>query len=167
MRYTTSVQITAFHYRHIYAVKIEFMAIIDDQRHQKIKSIIMQQPDAVASVTLHLWECLSHELSSIIGEGGFQSLFARSVHLTRASFPWIDVGPSSTPIVSRFVNLKTCLEERDFGLACTASIALLNIFIDILIVLIGELVTTSILRSAWGDDAMNIAGTEPQQCTKK
>ena len=138
------------------------MAIIDDHRHQKIRAVILQRPDAIGSVTLHLWESLAYELASIIGEGGFQSLYARSVHLTRKSFPWIDLNPSSIPTVSRFVNLKNCLEERDFRVACEASITLLNIFIDILIVLIGELLTTSILCSAWGDDAMNIAGTELQ-----
>jgi hypothetical protein len=136
------------------------MAIIDEQRHQKIKRIIMQRPDAVGSVTLQLWESLAHELASIIGEGGFQSLYARSIHLARVSFPWIDISPSPMPTAPGFANLKNCLEERDSGAACEASIVLLNIFIDILIVLIGELLTTSILRSAWGDDAMNIAGTE-------
>jgi hypothetical protein len=138
------------------------MAIIDNQRHQKIKYIIMQQPDAVVSVTLHLWECLSHELSSIIGEGGFQSLLARSAHLTRKAFPWIDLGPTSAPTASRFVNLKNCLEEQDCESACNASIALLNTFIDILIALIGEPITASILHSAWGNDSMNIAGPELQ-----
>ena len=35
-----------------------------------------------------------------------------------------------------------------------------QIFIDTLIILIGELLTNSILRTAWGDDVVNDAGTE-------
>ena len=138
------------------------MATIDDQRHQMIRTVIMRRPDAIGNVTLHLWECLAVELTSIIGDGGFQSLYARSTHLARAQFPWIIINPPATSTASLFVNLKKCLEERDSKIACEASITLLNIFIDILILLIGELLTTSILRSAWGDDAVNIAGTELQ-----
>ena len=127
-----------------------------------IRTVIMRRPDAIGNVTLHLWECLAVELTSIIGDGGFQSLYARSTHLARAQFPWIIINPPATSTASLFVNLKKCLEERDSKTACEASITLLNIFIDILILLIGELLTTSILRSAWGDDAVNIAGTELQ-----
>lgn len=138
------------------------MATIDDQRHQMIRTVIMRRPDAIGDVTLHLWERLASELTSIIGDGGFQSLYARSVHLTRATFPWIVLSQPAMSTASVFVSLKECLEERDSKVACEASITLLNIFIDILILLIGELLTTSILRSAWGDDAVNIAGTELQ-----
>ncbi len=138
------------------------MATIDDQRHQMIRTVIMRRPDAVGEVSLHLWECLASELTSIIGDGGFQSLYARSIHLARAQFSWIALSEPTLSIAYVFANLKKCLEERDPEVACEASITLLNIFIDILILLIGELLTTSILRSAWGDDAMNIAGTELQ-----
>jgi hypothetical protein len=138
------------------------MATIDDQRHQMIRTVIMRRPDAIGDVTLQLWERLASELASIIGDGGFQSLYARSVHLARASFPWIVLSQPAMSTVSVFASLKECLEERDSKVACEASITLLNIFIDILILLIGELLTTSILRSAWGDDAVNIAGTELQ-----
>jgi hypothetical protein len=64
---------------------------------------------------------------------------------------------------SRFPDLKISLEGRDFAEAGEASIALLIAFIDILALLIGELLTTSILRAAWGDDALDIAGKEFQQ----
>lgn len=138
------------------------MATIDDQRHQMIRTVIMRRPDAIGDVTFNLWERLASELTSIIGDGGFRSLYARSVHLVRVQFPWIAVNPPETSTNCLFANFKKCLEERDSKTACEASITLLNIFIDILILLIGELLTTSILRSAWGDDAVNIAGTELQ-----
>ncbi len=122
----------------------------------------MRRPDTIGDVTLDLWERLASELTSIIGDGGFQSLYARSMHLVRAQFPWIVVSSPAASTASLFENFKRCLEEQDSKTACEASITLLNIFIDILILLIGELLTTSILRSAWGDDAVNIAGTELQ-----
>lgn len=110
--------------------------------------------------TISLWERLASELISIIGEGGFQSLYARSVHLARAAFPWIVPTHSGADADPRFADLRMSLEGRDFTEAGEASIALLITFIDILALLIGEHLTTSILRSAWGDDALDIAGKE-------
>ncbi len=64
---------------------------------------------------------------------------------------------SQPKAASRFENLKISFEGRDFAEASEASIALLIIFIDILASLIGELLTSSILQSAWGDDVLDIA----------
>ncbi len=136
------------------------MATNDNQRHRMIKKAVMQRPEALVAVTLHLWERLSFELTSIIGEGGFQSLYARSVHLVRVRYPWIAPIHSSQPSAIAFASLRSCLEERDLTEINEASVALLSTFIDILIMLIGELLTTSILRSAWGDDVVDIAGKE-------
>ena len=120
----------------------------------------MQRPDALVRVTLDLWLGLATELTSIIGEGGFQSLYERSMHLVHGRFPWMAASHSPASTDSAFAELKICLEGRDFTEASEASVALLNTFIDILIVLIGELLTTSILRSAWGDDAVEKAGKD-------
>lgn len=136
------------------------MATINAQRHKMIRRAVLQRPDAIVDVTISLWERLASELISIIGEGGFQSLYARSVHLTRAAFPWIALDHSGTDADSRFADLSMSLEGRDFTEASEASMALLITFIDILALLIGEHLTTSILRSAWGDEALNIAGKE-------
>jgi len=120
----------------------------------------MQRPEAILDVTVNLWEQLASELISIIGEGGFQSLYSRSVHLTNVSFPWMVLSHPWQRTDSRFANLKISFEGRDFSEISEASIALLDTFIDILALLIGELLTTSILRSAWGNDALDIAGKE-------
>ena len=136
------------------------MATIDAPRHQMIKRAVRQRPEAGLDVTIHLWERLASELISIIGEGGFQSLYARSIHLTKATFPWLVLSHPSQQTDSRFAALKTSLEGRDFTEACEASINFLITFIDILALLIGEPLTTSILRSAWGDGTFDIAAKE-------
>lgn len=122
----------------------------------------MQRPEAIADATKYLWERLAAELISIVGEGGFQSLYARSVHLTSAAFPWLVLTHPLQQGDSRFAGLKMSLEERDSAEATEASITLLITFIDILALLIGEFLTTSILRSSWGDDALDTAAKELQ-----
>lgn len=150
----------AVHYCRCIAITNQFMATINARRQQLIRKAVTQRPEAIADVTTHLWERLASELISIIGEGGFQSLYSRSTHLNGVAFPWMVRNNPGKETASRFATLKMCLEGRDFTEASEASIALLNTFVDILALLIGEDLTTSILRSAWGDDALDIAGKE-------
>lgn len=132
------------------------MAITDPPQYQLIRDAIVQRPDDIASVTVVLWERLAAELIAIIGEGGFDSLYPRSVHLVRVKFPWLATCHPAQQGESRFADLQASLEGRDFPQTSEASIALLITFIDILATLIGESLTNSILRSAWGEDATNI-----------
>ena len=115
----------------------------------------MQRPVAIVDVSILLWEKLSRQLASIIGEGGFQSLYDRSLHLTAPTFPWLTSCNSSTPKGSRFEELRKCLADQDLINSGEASIALLVTFIDILAVLIGEFLTSTILDLAWADHALD------------
>lgn len=125
-----------------------------------IKRAVMQRPEAMLDVSIDLWERLAAKLILIIGEGGFQSLYSRSVHVTGAAFPWLAPSHPRHQTDSRFTGLKISLGGRDIQEAREASIALLNTFIDILALLIGELLTTSILHAAWGDEALDMAAKE-------
>lgn len=122
--------------------------------------MVMRRPEAVADSTIDLWRRLAAELVSIIGEGGFQSLFSRSVQLTSADFPWIAPIHAHQRLDSEFPDLKSSLTGRDFTEASEASIGLLVTFCDILAVLIGDVLTNRILGSAWGDDALGVTEKE-------
>ena len=120
----------------------------------------MRRPEAVVDVTIDLWGRLAADLIEIIGEGGFQSLYSRSAHLVSAIFPWMVLSHPWQQTDSGFADLKKSLEGREFEEISEASITLLITFVDILALLIGEHLTTSILHSAWDDDVMDIAGKE-------
>ncbi len=117
----------------------------------------MYRPECVADVTVALWEPLATELTLIIGNGGFQSLYARSAHLTSAFFPWMALSHALQQNDTRFLDLKMRLEGRDSSEACEASIALLVTFAGLLDVLIGDYLTSSILSAAWGDSPLDVA----------
>ncbi|CAN5357813.1 hypothetical protein BH11PSE11_BH11PSE11_20060 [soil metagenome] len=136
------------------------MATVNKSRAHIIRQIILQQSGTTLDVSIHLWERLAVEIASIIGEVGFQTLYARSAHLVRQNHAWLTADLVVLTAGSPFANLKLNLETRDRAEASEASIALLTTFLDILAVLIGELLTASILRSAWGDDAWHIAAKE-------
>jgi hypothetical protein len=130
------------------------------QRHQMMKKIIMQRPDAIEDASIQLWEQLIAQLAPIIGDLGFHSLFLRSVHLTAEKFPWIELNQIRQRTDTLLANLKSDLKSRDTELACEASAFLLATFINILASLIGELLTDSILRSAWGADVLTMAAKD-------
>jgi hypothetical protein len=119
-------------------------------RHQMINGVMAEHTDVDAAI--HLWEKIATQIIAIIGEGGFNSLYARSVFLTRSTFPWLAAGPLPPQADELFAGLKTSLEGQTQAQAVKASSFLLITFTDILASLIGEGLTTSILRLAWGSE---------------
>ncbi|WP_373991931.1 hypothetical protein [Duganella sp. BuS-21] len=135
------------------------MALINEQRHRTIQRKVLAEPARVAEISAALWATLAQQLSGIIGERGFGTLYARSVHQASQTYPWL-AAPASPLGAAPFTELQQRLQMRGMPESGEASIALLSIFIDTLTLLIGELVTTSILRAAWGDDTLSPAGSE-------
>lgn len=129
-------------------------------RHQLIENLVTQETPNVAEVAVAAWERLAMQLISIIGEGGFNALYLRSVFLTQATFPNLVTSLKSPKSEHHFSKLKTSLEQCTPGQAMAANRLLLITFTDILASLIGEQLTNSILYKAWGNDASESTGKE-------
>lgn len=129
-------------------------------RHQIIESLATRPAENVADAAIDLWEQMAVHIISIVGQGGFNSLYERSVFLAQPSFPWLAAESLLPPAAGRFAKLKASLEEQAPAQAGAANHLLLVTFTDILAALIGEQLTTSLLRSAWGQDASPRAGKE-------
>lgn len=132
----------------------------NDERHQMIEYSVLRRPEAIVDDSILLWERLAVELVGIIGHSGFHTIYLRSVHVTRAQYPWLLEGADT-----QFEKLKTSLGQQAPAQAGAANIALLNIFTGTLIQLIGASLTTAILHSAWGQDAVDTVakGTHDEQ----
>ncbi len=126
---------------------------MDPLRHQIINRLMAPHTDQVAEAAIRLWEVMAIRIISIVGEGGFNSLYARSVFLAQSGYPWLETSAAPAPAGHRFAKLKTTLEAQTPAQAAAANILLLITFTDILAALIGEQLTTSILCSVWGIDA--------------
>ena len=96
----------------------------------------------------------------IVGEVGFNALYARSVFLAQTSFPWLAASSLAPQTDHRFAQLKISLAEQTPAHASEANRLLLITFTNILTSLIGEELTAGILRSAWGKDALDGADKE-------
>ncbi len=119
---------------------------------QVIQKNVLQHAEKGAGDGIILWELMAKKIISIVGEGGFNSLYDRSVFLAQTTFPWFVVGSLSLQNEHRFAELKMRLEGQTPAQASAANDLLLITFTDLLASLIGEQLTVDILRSAWGDD---------------
>ena len=107
-------------------------------RHQIIESLTASHPEKAADTAIVLWGLLATQIVAIIGVGGFNSLYARSLFLTQSSFPWLTGCELPCPAEQRFAALKNCLRAQASGDAIQANNHLLRTFTDILADLIGE-----------------------------
>jgi len=103
---------------------------------------------------------MAAQLILIIGAGGYDSLYARSVFLSQSSYPWLPTcsGPPQTD--HRFADLQISLQAQSPTVAGEANGLLLITFTDILASMIGERLTTRILDSAWDIDTQDTADKE-------
>ncbi|PHV48135.1 hypothetical protein CSQ91_20240 [Janthinobacterium sp. BJB301] len=138
------------------------MATVHEQRQRKIEHALLRDPGAVVNVSIRLWEQLATELNQIIGERGVESMYARSLHQSQKQFNWLTPHPPQA-LEAAMRALRASLQGQADTAACAASTAMMMHFINTLILLIGELLTNSILLKAWGDDVVNNAGTEPNE----
>ena len=120
-------------------------------RQQLLEASLARFPDAVVPTTICLWEQLAPELISIIGEGGFTPLYARSIRLAGIQHAWLLPCVAKPSVGKRFTELAACLQAEDIVDARQASLDLFTIFLDVLVSLIGEELTIHLLHSAWGN----------------
>ena len=139
-------------------------------RHKIIENLMASHTEKVAKTAINLWQQMATQIISIIGEGGFESLYARSIFLSRSTFPWLALAvsalppqmdtdlavnpPPSPPINHWFAILEMSFEGRTPEQISAANSLLLITFIHILDSLIGEQLTTRILDSAWNNHAL-------------
>ncbi len=136
------------------------MEMTGQMRHQLIERLIAEHTGKVAYAAVGLWEPLATQIVSLVGEEGFNSLYARSAFVAQSRFPWLSAHPLSPQTDQRFAELKTSLDGQIAAQASAANSLLLITFTDILAALIGEQLTASILRSAWGNNTSYGASKE-------
>jgi hypothetical protein len=132
-------------------------------RHQMIKSLMAQPTEKIADTAINLWERMATQIISIVGEDGFNSLYARSIFLTQSEFPLLAAGSLAPQSDHRFAGVKASLEGIAPAQASEANTLLLIKFTDILASLVGEQLTSHILQLAWGIGLSNSAGKEIQK----
>ena len=117
----------------------------------------------VAAAALRLYSTLAQHFAPLIGDGGVTALMHRSVHLTQRDFPWLaDTGNPDQP-VSPLSEVSLCLGRQEPVAAGQAVVALFETFGNLLAKMIGEPLTTRLLRQAWPTGFSDEASQETQR----
>jgi hypothetical protein len=104
-----------------------------------------QISQAIASV----WQEIAEALCPVIGRGGLDALYRRSLHLTVRAYPWLATTKGEEETVMDLIQLKAVLARQDSANAAAGGGALLQTFYDLLTGVIGPSLTARLLRSAW------------------
>jgi hypothetical protein len=113
---------------------------------------VLDDPDSstVSEVTVQALERLLSQLAPVVGELASRALYSRSLHLARSSFAK-PVGATDESRVELFAPLRIELASRSAQEALAAAESLLFAFSDLLVSMIGEVLTYRLLRKAWTD----------------
>jgi hypothetical protein len=104
--------------------------------------------DTVSLITkvVSVWRDIDTALAPIIGHRGVAALFGRSLHLTRADYPWLAAQNENTLDRIDFASLQSTLSERTSTDVVAFNDALLRKFVELLSNLIGVSLTECLLR---------------------
>jgi len=133
-----------------------------DSLQQDIGRMLTQQSGgahdalAIAAVSFSHWHEAAVRLAPVIGAGGVDALFSRSLNIVKRAFPWLTSATESKDGVTPLVRFRMDLEARDEGSAMGASSALMATFYELLETLIGESLAGRILSPVWMEPASGV-----------
>jgi hypothetical protein len=131
-------------------------------REQKIENLMAKPREEGDAGPIHLWRSMAEQIISVVGQGGFQSLYARSIFMAQRSHPWLAQPAASLPVDLIFGTLSTCLAEHTPDQAQAANALLMLTFTDLVASLIGESLTVRILKTAWDANADDLTDKETE-----
>jgi hypothetical protein len=103
--------------------------------------------ERIAEVAATTWREIYAVLSPVIGPGGVTALYERSLHVTRATYPFVAAVREDTLHPGEFAALQMVLSQQTSTQVAAANGALLQTFCDHLANLIGFSLTERLLRS--------------------
>ncbi len=115
-----------------------------------IARLIRESPSPASETAAALLLPLSRKLTTIIGQNGFQTLYDRSLHTAAKHYPWLIAAADASARLSDPEKLKAALCKQPVDQASHATVLLFSTLLELLVCLIGQSLTTNLLRDAWG-----------------
>jgi len=96
---------------------------------------------------LQQWELVAIRVIALLGKDSFSAIYARSLLLTRLTFPWLPIGEYPSKPEDCFCSLRISLRERTVIEADSACKLAFTNFIAILAFLVGEHLTSKLFTA--------------------
>jgi len=117
---------------------------------------------ALAVASRRAYDDLARVLAPIIGQVGIDALAARAVHLAQRDYPWLAKTTNPQHVEGPFAHVSSSLEQQAPALATEAAAAVLATVAGLLATLVGDPLTTRLMRQAW-PDGFSDAGTKERR----
>ncbi len=118
-------------------------------------------PPQVAEAAVALWRGIDAALSPIIAQQGVAALLSRSRYLVRSAHPWLAMSPSEISTAPALESLASALSSQPADEAVRGNVALLQIFHDLLVSLIGASLCERLLRPVHPSPSSGSAAQDP------
>ena len=102
------------------------------------------EPNATTAAS-RVYDKLHARMAPLVGAAGVQLLFVRSAKLAQGEFAWL----ANVSILEGSVKLRERLQAHDPAVTTESAVHLFGNFFALVTTLIGERLTTQILRGAW------------------
>jgi hypothetical protein len=141
----------------------EALANMDRQVDRAISSTLVhsvtkgEDAGQIADTIASVWQEIIDALCPIIGRGGVDALYRRSLHITCRTYPWLAGTQGRNQAVLDLALLRALLAGQGSAKAASGGGALLQAFYDLLAGVIGPSLTARLLRSAWANAVSHIA----------
>ena len=115
----------------------------------------------IAGKAVAVWEAIHSAMAPVIGPRGSTALQRRSLHVARASYPWLDAVCEAAAAPGDFAALREALASRTAAEAAAAHDSMVLAFIELLTTLIGEPLTARLLQGVGDRPSDDISSQEP------
>jgi hypothetical protein len=105
--------------------------------------------EAVAAAARRAYDDLGHVSTPLIGQVGLDALTARAVHLAQREYSWLGDSREPERTDELFAQVIASLGRQDPAGATEGAAAVFAAFAGLLVTIIGEPLTTGLLRQAW------------------
>lgn len=115
----------------------------------------------VAEAAVSTWREIDAALAPIIGQAGVAALLRRSQYLVRKDHPWLGAFQDDAPDLAAFDALHAALAAQAADESLRGNVALLQVFHDLLVSLIGAPLCERLLRSVCVSTSSGAAAKDP------
>ena len=105
----------------------------------------------IADVIVQVWKDIDTALRPILGEQGVAALYERSLHRGAVAATGLASSPETTPRPMDLAALAASLADQSPAEALATGSGCLKTFHDLLVTLVGPLLTERLLRSVWDE----------------
>jgi len=131
-------------------------------REELIKRQVYGLPsDRALDKAIDCWQRLMDETISLLGQLGFDSIYQKSLSLTRHQLPRMALEQLGNADTSTLSELRAALAQQTSADGCEVIQTLLLNFTAVLAILIGESLTERLLNVAWGEQPVD--SNNPEQ----